>query len=434
MQEQILEYWAQFQGIALEWLTSPQAYVQFGLLVGTYLAAVVASRYISPRLSRLIDPGEAEGRVSDIRRYVLQFMPLTLPLLAYAFIGGGESIIRSIFPDAGGVIAFGKRVFIFLAVRILVRDIIKDPFLKALGKYIFIPMAALYAVGLLETVQTTLSETFVGVGQIQFSVLSVIRAGVIGSILFWLGQWSAGHGTGYIRAQEEIRPPIRELAAKTFEMVVWGVAFLLLINVLGVDMSALAILSGAIGVGLGFGLQKIASNFISGVILLLEGQITVGDFVTLDGGEEGTIVNLGMRATTMETFDGKWIMVPNEDFITSRVVNWSDQGSGNRYEAPFSVAYATDINTLPGIVNAAVAALDFVKTEPEGPDCELVEFGDNGIHFVVEYWVDGIDDGRNKFKSHVMFAIWNALRDAGVEMPFPQRDVWLKNPEVLRPA
>ena len=124
-------------------------------------------------------------------------------------------------------------------------------------------------------------------------------------------------------------------------------------SIMGIDLTAVAVLGGALGVGIGLGLQQIAANFVSGIILLLEGQTTVGDYVELDGGEKGTIVKMTARACILETFDGKWIVVPNDHFITTRVVNYSDQGSANRYEALFSVAYETDINTVPAIVEAA---------------------------------------------------------------------------------
>ena len=132
------------------------------------------------------------------------------------------------------------------------------------------------------------------------------------------------------------------------------------------------------------------------------------------------------RACILETFDGKWIVVPNDHFITTRVVNYSDQGSANRYEATFSVSYETDINTVPEIVERAVAALPFVMAEPDGPDVELVSFGESSVDFAVEYWVIGIDDGKNKYRSHVMFAIWNALKEAGIEMPYPRRVIEVK--------
>ncbi|MGB3278067.1 MAG: mechanosensitive ion channel domain-containing protein, partial [Pseudorhodobacter sp.] len=174
------------------------------------------------------------------------------------------------------------------------------------------------------------------------------------------------------------------------------------------------------------GLQQIAANFVSGVILLIEGQTTVGDFVELDGGEAGTIVKMTSRACILETFDGKWIVVPNDHFITTRVVNYSDQGSANRYEAEFSVSYDTDINTVPAIIQSAVEALPFVLSTPEAPDCELRGFGDSGIDFAVEYWVSGIDDGKNKYQSKVLFAVWNALKANGIEIPYPHRVVEFK--------
>lgn len=426
MLETLQSYFEQAQEIALEWLTSPAALSQFALLAAAFLAAIWASRWVGPRLKQLIDPGDAVTRSAQARKFGLIFLPLLLPILAYAFTAAGEQVTRSIF-NSGAVIAFGKRIFIFLAVRILVQRIFTDPFLKTLGKYVFIPMAALYALGILDDAQLFLADTVVGVGDIQFSVLAILRAAIVGSVLFWLGRWSSDQGTGYIRSQEEMRPPTRELAAKTFEMAVFGLAFLLLVNILGVDLSALAILGGAIGVGLGFGLQKIASNFISGVILLLEGQATVGDYVELDGGEAGTIVKMLARATILETFDGKWIVVPNEDFIVTRVTNWSDSGSGNRYEANFSVSYETDINKIPDIVEAAVAKHPGVLSEPDGPDCELRGFGDSGIDFCVEFWVEGIDDGKNKYTSDVLFLIWNALKENDIEIPFPQRELRVRN-------
>jgi potassium efflux system protein len=317
-------------------------------------------------------------------------------------------------------------VFLFLAARRLVEHVITSSFLKLLGKFVLIPIAGLYALGILETTAEALTNLRVGIGNISFSAMAVVRGLIAGSILFWLGRWSNEQSRSFINKQEEMRPATRQLAGKTAEIFIFGVAFLLLMNVMGINLSTLAVLGGAIGVGLGFGLQKIASNFISGVILLLEGQATVGDYVELDGGEAGTIVKMTARATFLETFDGKWIVVPNEDFITTRVVNYSDSGSANRYEVDFSVSYDTDINKIPAIIQAAVLKHPEVLREPEMPDVELRGFGDSGIDFGVEFWVNGIDDGKNKYASDVLFLIWNALKDNDIEIPYPHRVVEIK--------
>ncbi|WP_299044876.1 mechanosensitive ion channel domain-containing protein [uncultured Tateyamaria sp.] len=411
--------------LALLWLLSPAAWSQFALLIVAYLAALVIARRVRPMLARLLDPGDADNLFAKARRFVAQFLPLLLPLLAYVLTGIGEGVVRSIF-DSGAVIAFGKRVFLFLAVRALVRDIVADPFLKLLGRYILVPIAALYALGLLEPVASWLEATVVPLGNLSFNLLWLLQFLAVGGVIFWLGQWSNSQSSTFIQKQEEMRPSLRQLVAKSIEFMIFGVAFLLLMNIMGINLSALAVLGGAIGVGLGFGLQKIASNFISGVILLVEGQATVGDYVELDGGEAGTIVKMSARAAILETYDGRWIVVPNEDFITTRVVNYSDSGSANRYEAPFSVSYDTDINTVPAIIEAAVATHPEVLDSPFPPDCELRGFGDSGIDFAVEFWVNGIDDGPNKYTSDVLFLIWNALKDNNIEIPYPHRVVEMK--------
>lgn len=414
--------------LALGWLTSPAAWSQFALLLVASVAAIVAAGRISQPLTRLLTPPQdKEGLIPSFRRFSLRLLPLLLPLIAYGLTAMGEVVTRSMF-GSGDVIAFGKRVFIFIAARLLVREVLTDGFLRLLGKYVLIPVAALYALGVLDNILIWLDQTRIELGNIQFSVLALIRGVIAGAALFWMGSWSNRQSADYIKAQKELRPATRELAVKATEVLIFGAAFLLLMSIMGIDLTAIAVLGGALGVGIGLGLQQIAANFISGIILLVEGQTTVGDYVELDGGEKGTIVKMTARACVLETFDGKWIVVPNEHFITSRVVNYSDQGSANRYEAEFSVSYETDINLVPDIICRAVGKLPFVLRHPDGPDCELTGFGDSSVDFVVEYWVNGIDDGKNKYRSQVMFAIWNALKAEGIEMPFPQRVVHLKQP------
>ena len=425
--QQAFGYAEQAYELALTWLLSPAAWSQFAMLVVAFLLALFVTRRLRPPLTRLFTPKDgATDVISSARRLMLLALPLLLPLLAYVFTAIGEQVTRSIF-GSGAVIAFGKRVFLFLAARILVREVLKDPFLKMLGRYVLIPVMALYAVGLLEPLTERLNETTVALGNISFSVMALLRGLIAGSLLFWLGRWSNDQSAAYINKQEEMRPATRQLAAKAAEVVIFGLAFILLMNIMGIPLTSLAVLGGAIGVGLGFGLQKIAANYISGVILLLEGQATIGDFVELDNGEAGTIVKTTARAMILETFDGRWIVVPNEDFITTRVINYSDQGSANRYEVDFSVSYDTDINKIPDIVAAAVATHPDVLDDPEPPDVELRGFGDSGIDFGVEFWVNGIDDGKNKYASDVLFLIWNALKEHDIEIPYPRRVIEMRN-------
>ncbi|MGB7270905.1 MAG: mechanosensitive ion channel domain-containing protein [Albidovulum sp.] len=422
-----LGYLNQGWELALGWASSPAAWSQFALLLVSWGLSVIVSRKLGAKLTAILaPPSGSTGMFAVMRRFVLRFMPLLLPLLAYGFTAVGESVTRSVF-GSGAVIAFGKRVFLLLAARVLVTRILREPFLKLLGRYVLLPVAVIYTLGLTEEVSTWLESLMIELGNIRFSMMALIRGAIAGSLLFWLGGWSNRQSADYIKSQETLRPATRELATKVAEVVIFGAAFLLLMNIMGIDLTTIAVLGGALGVGIGLGLQQIAANFISGIILLVEGQTTVGDYVELDGGEAGTIVKMTARACILETFDGRWIVVPNEHFITTRVVNYSDQGSANRYEVAFSVSYDTDINKVPAIIVKAVEALPFVLTNPEKADCELKGFGESGIDFGVEYWVNGIDDGRNKYASHVLFAVWNALKDAGIEIPYPHRVIEMRD-------
>lgn len=425
--DRLQDWLQQAADIALGWLSSPAALSQFGLLIAAYIAARMLAGRLSPGLEHTLTPKpEATHILARLRRFALLFLPLILPLLAYALTAVGEGMTRATF-GTGEVIAFGKRVFLLLAALEFVRKVLPPGFLKLMGRYILLPVMALNALGVLDEVTDYLNAAQVNLGNIQFTVLALIRGVIAGSLLFWLGSWSNRQSTGYIKAQPDLRPATRELAIKASEVAIFGAAFLLLMSIMGIDLTAVAVLGGALGVGIGLGLQQIAANFVSGIILLLEGQTTVGDYVELDGGEKGTIVKMTARACILETFDGKWIVVPNEHFITTRVVNYSDQGSANRYEALFSVTYDTDINLVPDLIERAVSKLPFVLQQPDGPDCELRGFGESSVDFAVEYWVSGIDDGKNRYGSPVLFAIWNALKEAGIGMPYPHRVVELRN-------
>lgn len=406
---------------AWPWLTSPAAWSQFALLALAFGGASLSARRLAPVMTRLLTPGaQSRGILSTLRRFFLPFVALTMPLLAWALTASGEAVVRSMF-GAGLVIAFGKNLFLILAARIFVRDIVTDGFLSLLGRFVLLPVLVLNLVGLLDPVTVYLSELVIDLGNISFSAMALVRGVIAGALLFWVGRWSNSQSEDFIKTRDELRPATRELAIKASQVIIFGLAFLLLMSVMGIDLTAVAVLGGALGVGIGLGLQQIAANFVSGVILLLEGQTTVGDFVVLDNGEEGTIVKMTARAAVLETVDGRWIIVPNEDFITSRVVNLSDAGTAHRYEAEFSVSYDTDINTIPDLIEPAVAALEFILTDGFEVECELTGFADSGIEFSVEYWVEGIEDKTGKYRSQVLFAIWNALKRADVEIPFPQR-------------
>ena len=186
--DQVLGYVETIYQIAVTWLLSPAAWSQFVILLVAYILAVIITRRFNPIIAALIAPAEeADNPIATARRFVLQFMPLILPLLAYALTGIGESVTRSVF-GSGAVLAFGKRVFLFLAIRTFAKDMLSDPLLKLLGKFVLIPVGALYALGLIDFVSITLQETVVPLGNMSFSLFWILQFAVVASVIFWLGR------------------------------------------------------------------------------------------------------------------------------------------------------------------------------------------------------------------------------------------------------
>ena len=195
--------------------------------------------------------------------------------------------------------------------------------INAAARWIGIPIATLHVFGVLGNVTQYLDSVSLEIGNIRLSLYTLVKAAIAGGILFWLGRLSNDAGQKVIRKQETLDIPTRELLAKIFQIVLFVLLFILLLQVLGLDLTALTIFGGALGVGLGFGLQQIASNFISGMILLFERSMKVGDYVELDE-RHGRHAERDEHALEhAHTGDGKEILVPNEKFITSEFVNWT---------------------------------------------------------------------------------------------------------------
>jgi small-conductance mechanosensitive channel len=295
-------------------------------------------------------------------------------------------------------------------------------------KWIVIPIAILQVIGYLDDVVLYLESLVVEIGNIKISAYGIVRVVLFGGVLFWLGRITNRTGQRIIRQQVHLDAGTREVFAKLYQVTLLFVIFILLLQVMGINITALAVFGGAVGVGLGFGLQSIASNFISGMILLLDRSFAVGDYIELADGRTGVIRELNMRSTTLETFDGKDIMVPNEQFITTDFINWTHKNKKQRYSIEFQVAYSTDLHKLFDILREVVSSHPKVLSGPnlpieERPDAEICGFGDSGVKILIEFWMEGIDDGENRVGGDLYLMIWDALKENKIEIPFPQREV-----------
>ena len=295
-------------------------------------------------------------------------------------------------------------------------------------RYVGLPIVFAHLIGILPAIVSTLESISVSVGNVDVSAYGITRVIVFGVLLFWLGRTSNTMGQDIIRNRRDLDITTKEVFAKLFEVTLFCVIVLLLLNVMGINLTALAVFGGALGVGLGLGLQTIASNFISGIIILLDRSLTVGDYVELEDGAKGFVREFKMRYAVLETYDGKDILVPNEKFISSLLVNWTHKDPKQRYRIDFSVAYQTDIRAMVEIIKTAVATHpqvlsgDDIPIE-ERPDCEIDSFGDSGVNMFVEFWMEGIDDGKNRVGGDLLLIVFETLRAHDIQIPFPQREV-----------
>lgn len=401
-------------------------YSQIGLvlaaLVGAWLLAEIFKSRV--RIFREVPP---PGTLHDVRLALHNAHTLLFPIIALMLLAIANPISLSVVGEAWLVRA-AQGIAVILLVYSLASRFIDSSTIVFILKWIGVPIALLFIVGLLDEVTGHLDSVSFSVGNIEITLLAVLRTFLFGILLFWFGRVSNATGQRVIRNRTALDVSTREVVAKLFEIGVYVVMLLLLLNVVGIDLTALAVFGGALGVGLGFGLQQIASNFVSGIIILLDRSITIGDYIELEDGRTGTLRELTMRSATLETFDGKDIMVPNEQFITTTFVNWTHNNQKQRYSLNFQVAYDTDLEAMFEIVRETVKSHPKVITGDDLPiaeraDAEIESFGDSGINILVEFWMDGIDDGDNRVGADLLMMIWTALRENDIHIPFPQREV-----------
>ena len=261
----------------------------------------------------------------------------------------------------------------------------------------------------------------VTIGTFRLSVLTVLQGLVVIGLLFVAARFLTRTATDRIRGNEDISPSMRVLAIKVMQLLLYGGAIYIGLKAVGFDLTGLAVLSGAIGVGLGFGLQKVVSNLVSGIIILLDKSVKPGDVISL-GETFGWIESLGARYVSVVTRDGKEYLIPNEDLITGQVVNWSHSDEFVRLDLFFGTAYADDPHKVRKLaIEAALGVSRVLKTR--APVCHIVGFGDSSVDYILRFWIRDPTDGLTNIRGNVFLALWDTFKENGISIPFPQREV-----------
>ena len=293
------------------------------------------------------------------------------------------------------------------------------------GAWIF---ATFHLVGLGNEASSFLDNIAISIGDFRISLLALLTAAVLIGVFFTGARFISQTTAARIRQNEDISPSMQVLVVKALQVSLYGIAFFVGVNALGLDLTGLAVLSGAIGVGLGFGLQKVVSNLVSGVIILLDKSIKPGDVISL-GETFGWINSLGARYVSVVTRDGREYLIPNEDLITGQVVNWSHSDEYVRLDIFFGTSYGCDPHVVRRLAIEAAGSVGRVLGPPKTPVCHIVGFGDSSVDYILRFWIKDPTAGLTNIRGNVYLALWDIFEANDISIPFPQREVRLLGDE-----
>ncbi|BBD08603.1 mechanosensitive ion channel family protein [Desulfovibrio ferrophilus] len=403
---------------AWKWLTvgsgAMQAAVVLGVVLLGWLLALPLKQAVRARF-----PGGMEGDLPlpRLARTLVRALPAMVSALLAAAAREGLKL-----SGYGGVLLDSVLTLLVVSsVIILGSSIIRSRFWRRCFATLAVIAATLHVLGILGPVMQVLDSVGFDLGGTRVTLLVLAKAALLLLIFFRLGGMASIFVERRLEGVSELTPSTRVLLSKTARISFYVLATLLALNSVGIDLTALTVFSGAIGVGVGFGLRNVFANLISGLILLMDKSIKPGDVIEI-GGVYGWITELRGRFVSVVTRDGKEYLIPNEDLITSQVVNWSFSDSNVRLKVPVGVSYGTDIKRALKLMEQAVQGLPRVLLSP-APVALFLEFGDSSLNLELRVWIKDPQNGVANITSAINVAILDVFRAEGIQIPFPQRDV-----------
>ena len=307
----------------------------------------------------------------------------------------------------------------------LATSIILDRFWSRIVAALTWSIAALNIIGILDKTIAVMERIGFSFGEVHLTLLSILKAVVILIALLKCVGWISSYLEKRLIAVPEIMPSTRLMITKSVNIALLFMVCLVALNSIGINLTALTIFSGAIGVGIGFGLQKIVGNFISGLILLSDKSIKPGDVIQLTD-VYGWVKHMGGRYVSVVTRDEKEYLIPNEDLITQQVINWSYSSNAIRIRVPIGISYQADPHKVIRLIVDGIGDIDRILIDPE-PRCLLKGFGDSSVDLELRFWIEDPQNGVANVTSEVLLKVWDILKDNHIEIPFPQRDVHFYN-------
>ncbi|HKL56582.1 MAG TPA: mechanosensitive ion channel domain-containing protein [Roseovarius sp.] len=418
-QEIATSLWHEAQ-VLLDQLLRPWNTYQILIAAALFLIAHLLARLIGPSLHGWIRARQGWPKWR-LRLLVMLHRRLRLIMFVLMIWPTVWIMQAATWPSRSYLLAiFASLALAWLLIALATRLIVNG-FLRSVVRYAAWTWVTLRILGLTDETRDILDQIAIDLGDMRLSVWLVVQAIALLAVLMFGARFLSRSTAAQIRRNEEISPSMQVLAEKILQVLLYGAAFFIGLRAVGVDLTGLAVLSGAIGVGLGFGLQKVVSNLVSGVILLLDRSIKPGDVISL-GETFGWINSLGARYVSITTRDGREYLIPNEDLITGQVVNWSHSNDYVRLDIEFGTAYSDDPHKVRRIAIEAAKSVDRVL-EFKPPVCHIVGFGDSSVDYLLRFWIKDPTGGLTNIRGNVYLALWDAFQEHGISIPFPQREV-----------
>jgi len=299
----------------------------------------------------------------------------------------------------------------------LAASLIRNPFVNRVVQVTAWTIAALSILGLLDDTVAALDARAILIGGIRVTPLLVLKTAVLLAVALWAATATSNFLDRRVQHVSGLTPSIQVLAGKLIRIGVMTAAIVIVLSASGIDLSVLAVFTGAIGVGVGLGLQKIVSNFVSGIILLADKSIKPGDVISV-GDHFGWVAHMGARYTSVDLKDGRELLVPNEDLVTQRVINWTYSSDLMRLEVKFSTTYDSDLHKTRAVALQAAQSVEQVLKVPP-PVCHLTGYGASAIEYVLWFWIKDAATGPTSMRSVVMIALWDTFAREGIKLPIP---------------
>jgi small-conductance mechanosensitive channel len=418
--------------LVLAYVNRPAFISQAIIIIALFVIAYGLSWWAGPRL---------DARAREIRGWpsILRLIAILLRRLVWitfvALLTITYVLVQSIgWPARGQFLSTVLLLALAWLVISVVSQAIRSRTLGRVFAFVVWIYVAATILGITENIAGVLDNLGFQIGEFRLSLLWFLKAILFLGILFWLAFNVGNFLDQRIQRSQELTPSLRVLTGKILRITLIIIAGVAWLSAIGLNLTVITVFSGAIGVGIGFGLQRVVSNLFSGIIILLDRSIKPGDTISV-GETFGWIRELRARFVSVVTRDGREYLIPNEDFITHEVINWSYSDDLVRIDVPFGASYDADPHKVAAVAIGAAVTVPRV-VEAQMPVCWMTAFGESSLEYLLRFWIRDPQNGLTNVRGAVLLAVWDAFQANGIRIPYPHREVIMKTPVeiVAQPA